>query len=44
MLVKVGQNGTDICLELKVKIGKIWSKFGIKEGRNCSILWNGSQF
>jgi hypothetical protein len=24
-LVKVGQNGTDICLKLKVKLGKIWS-------------------
>jgi hypothetical protein len=34
----VGQNGTDICLKLKVKIGKIWSKFGIKDGRSCSKL------
>jgi hypothetical protein len=24
-LPKVGQNGTDICLKLKVKLGKIWS-------------------
>ena len=23
-LVKVGQNGTDICLKLKVKLGKVW--------------------
>jgi hypothetical protein len=23
-LPKVGQNGTDICLKLKVKLGKIW--------------------
>jgi hypothetical protein len=37
-LVKVGQNGTDICLKLKVKIGKMWSKFGIKDGRSCSKL------
>jgi hypothetical protein len=29
-LPKVGQNRTDICLKLKVKLGKIWSKFGIK--------------
>jgi hypothetical protein len=27
-LPKVGQNGTDICLKLKVKLGKMWSKFG----------------
>ena len=26
----VGQNGTNICLKLKVKVGKIWSKFEIK--------------
>jgi hypothetical protein len=25
-LVKVGQNGTDICLKFKVKLGKIWDK------------------
>jgi hypothetical protein len=37
-LPNVGQNGTDICLKLKVKIGKIWSKFGIKDGRSCSKL------
>ena len=43
-LPEVGQNGTDICLKLKVKLGKIWSKFGIKDGRSCSKLWNGSQF
>jgi hypothetical protein len=29
-LVKVGQNGTNICLNMKVKVGKIWSKFEIK--------------
>jgi hypothetical protein len=23
-LPKVGQNGTDICLKLKVKLGKVW--------------------
>jgi hypothetical protein len=23
-LVKVGQNGIDICLKLKVKLGKVW--------------------
>jgi hypothetical protein len=23
-LVKVGQNGTDICLKFKVKVGKLW--------------------
>jgi hypothetical protein len=34
-LPKVGQNGTDICLKLKVKLGKIWSKFWIKR---CSKL------
>ena len=27
---RVGQNGTDICLILKVKVRKIWSKFGEK--------------
>jgi hypothetical protein len=27
-LVKVGQNGTDICLKFKVKLGNIWPKFG----------------
>jgi hypothetical protein len=27
---RVGQNGTDICLILKVKVKKIWSKFGEK--------------
>jgi hypothetical protein len=32
-LTKVGQNGTDICLNLKIKLGKIWSMFGIKNGR-----------
>ena len=30
-LVKVGQNGTDICLKLKVKFGNFLSKFGIKK-------------
>jgi hypothetical protein len=30
-LVKVGQNRTDICLKLKVKLG-------IKDGRSCSKL------
>jgi hypothetical protein len=32
--VKVGQNGTNICLKLKVKVGQIWSKFEIKDGQS----------
>jgi hypothetical protein len=37
----------DICLKLKVKLGKIWSKFGIKDGRvaeNYEIVGNFNNF
>jgi hypothetical protein len=30
VIQNVGQNGTNICFKLKVKVGKIWSKFAIK--------------
>jgi hypothetical protein len=37
-LPKVGQKGTDICLKLKAKLGKIWSKFGVRDGRFEALL------
>ena len=40
----VGQNGTDICLKLKVKVGKIWSKFEIKNGQSYQIVRNFNNF
>jgi hypothetical protein len=40
----VGQSGTDICLKLKVKLGKIWSKFRIKEGRSYEMVRNFNNF
>jgi hypothetical protein len=41
---KVGQKGTDICLKLKVKLGKIRSKFGIKAGRSYEMVCNFNNF
>ena len=38
------QNGTNICLKLKVKVGKIWSKFEIKDGQSYEIVRNFNNF
>ena len=40
----IGQNGTNICLKLKVKVGKIWSKFEIKDGQSYEIVRNFNNF
>jgi hypothetical protein len=38
LLKVVGQNRTNIFLKCKVKLGKIWSKLGIKDGGSCPKL------
>jgi hypothetical protein len=44
IIQNVGQNGTNICLKLKVKVGKIWSKFEIKDGQSYEIVRNFNNF